>query len=612
MSFRHQGRHRARPEPRRPRGLGGTAVVALLLSACSGQLPTTPEPRAGLPVQVQAQPEIERLLNPPQPDASAADIVRGFLRANVGFADEDDVARLFLLEGLASEWVPTSNVLVYDGTPVVTVSDDGREAEVSIEVVARIDGQGRLTEQAAATVTESFELTRVQGQWRIRAFPEDFGVWLTYPDLVAAFRASTLYHLSTHGQHFVPEVRWLARGEGLPTAVTRAALAPAPEHLAGAVRSGANENVRLAAPSVTVDPETRVATVPLEGSGLIDGSDSAEALVSQISHALLELGGISAVDVQVAGRSLTVGGSEGPVTSTGELPYSDAMRDVDIAMLRIGEQFFPVNPTAYNLRNLPEETARNLELPRLGLSWGGVAATEDLQDFAAVSTDRASLWRWQAGDGDEPGESSTNAGIADELTPPAVDPQGAFLVAGVHRSTGAPRLWWLERDDVQSLAEPLDAPWLRDRDRVRSLSISPDGTRVAMVLGDTSRERGRLMVAGILRDQDGEPKGLTQAVPAAGALVDVSSARWASSRELYLVGQRQDDAAPRGFSLPLGDFLQPLGAVDGIDFVEVIPVPRIEGPRPIVHSADGRFYTTEGTQGWFNARNGDELVIPGS
>src|SRR5690606_8384539 len=130
--------------------------------------------------------------------------------------------------------------------------------------------------------------------------------------------------------------------------------------------------------------------VPLEGPGLGSGSEAAVALVSQISRALLELGGINGVDVQASGQSLAVGEPDGLVTSPDQLPYSAAVRDVDIALLRVGEQFFPVNPTVYDLRNLPEETARNLELPRLGLSWGGVAVTQDLQDFAAVSNDRTS------------------------------------------------------------------------------------------------------------------------------------------------------------------------------------------------------------------------------
>lgn len=600
---------RDRRPPRRLRSLVVGTVAALLLSSCAAQLPTSPLPQAGLPVDVQGQAEIERLLNPPQPDASSADIIRGFLRANVGFADEGDVARLFLVDDLASAWTPTTNVLVYDGTPSVTVDETGRRALVSVEAVGRVDAQGRLTEQPPTTITQSFALNRIRGQWRISDFPDDFGVWLTRPDLEAAFRPTSLYYLSSHGQHFVPEVRWLARGEGRPTAITRAVLGPVPDYLSGAVRTGGGENVRLAAPSVTVDPETRLATVPLEGPGLVNGGENAVALVSQISQALLELGGISSVDVQVGGQTLGSGADPGPISSSSPLPYSDALRDVDLALLRIGEQFFPVNPTPYNLPNLSDEVAGNLQLPRLGLSWGRVAVTEDLQDFAAVSNARTSLWRWQAGDSG--GESSTNAGIGDELTPPAVDPEGAFLIAGIHRSSGGPRVWSLDREDVQALAEPLEIPWLRDRDRVRSMSISPDGTRVAMILGDASRDRQRLVIAGIRRDQDGEASGLISPVTVAGSLVHVTSARWASPRELYIVGQRQEDVAPRGFSLPLGQFLRPLPTGDGIDFVEVVPVPRIEGPRPVVRGADGRFYQAEGNQGWSHARNGDELVVPG-
>lgn len=602
--------HRAASQRRRParprRLLAGMLSLPLVLAACSAQLPTTDQPRAGLPVQVQAQQDIERFLNGPQPEATAADIVRGFLRANVGFADEDDVARLFLVEELASQWVPTSNVLVYDGTPQVTVLDNGREAQVSVEVVGRIDHLGRLTEQPPGTATQSFRLTRVGGEWRISDFPEGFGVWLTRPDLDSSFWPTTIHYLSAHGQYFVPEIRWLARGEGRPTAISRAVLGSPPEHLDGAVRTAGGENVRLAAPSVTVDPDTRVATVPLEGPGLVDGSDNAVALVSQLSHALLDLGGISAVDVQAAGRSLTVDGRQSPITSSTVLPYTDALRSAEIGLLRVGEQFFPVNPTSYNLSNLSEEVAGNLELPRLGLSWRGVAVTTDLQDFAAVSTDGTSLWRWQAG------ESSTNAGIGNELTRPAVDPHGSFLVAGVHRSTGTPRIWLLDRDDVQALAEPLDVPWLRERDRVRSLAVSPDGTRVAMILGDAARERQRLVISGVLRDREGEARGLTRPLGAAGSLVDVTSARWASPSELFLVGQRGEDSRPRPFSLPLGEFLVPLGVGDGVDFVEVVAVPQGSDPIPIARSADGRFHVTEGQQGWFDARNGDELIIPGS
>lgn len=597
-----------------PRGRGrrvglvpaGVTVGALLLSACSGQLPTAPEPRPGLPVSVQAQRDIERFLTPPQAGASPTEVVRGFLGANIGFADDEDVARTFLTETLASGWVPTTSVLIYTGTPQITPTEDGDHVEVSVGTLGRIDELGRLTEEpTGTTVTQTFGLTEVDGEWRISSFPDDFGVWLTRDDLETSFRASAVYYLSGSGQRFVPEVRWLPRGEGLATAITRGVLAPVPDYLDGAVRSGAGADVRLGAASVTVDPATQVATVPLQGTGLGDESGSADALQSQLARSLLELSGVSGVDVQVAGQSLTLSGEEPPLTSATQLPYTDAERDVGVALLRVNDRFIPIDPTVSTLPNLPEDAASALQLPTLELSWTGVAVTADLQDFAAVSRDRTELWRWQAG------VATTNAGIGDALTPPAVDPEGAFWVGGVNRSTGGPRLWVLDRD-LNSVAVPIDPAWLRPEDRISSVSVSPDGARVAVVLGDANRERQRAVVAGILRDVEGRATGVTEVLPVATALSDVTSARWASPRDLFLVGQREEDPRPRAYTLRLGEWLQPLGTGEGLEVISLVPLPRVDGARPVAHSRDGRFHTTEGRQGWFPARNGDELIVPGS
>lgn len=593
--------------PRRRAATGLLALTALLVGACTGQLPTAPEPQAGLPVSVQAQRDIDRFLTPPQPGASSADVVRGFLRANIGFADDEDVARAFLTESLASGWVPTSGVLVYSGTPTVTSTEDPDQVEVSVDTVGRIDEHGRLTELPSGTrATQTFGLSLVDGERRISTFPEGFGVWLTREDLETSFRATSLYYLSTTGQRFVPEVRWLPRGEGLPTAITRGLLAPVPDYLDGAVRTGAGDEVRLAAASVPVDPTTQVATVSLQGGTLLEDQALSDALQSQIARSLLELSGVSGVDVQVAGQSLPFSGAEQPITSATTLPYSSADRDITVALLRVDQRFIPVDPTLYNLRNLPDEATQALRLPTLGLSWSGVAVTADLADFAAVSRDRRSVWRWQAG------ESTSMSGIGDELTTPAVDPQGAFWLGGVNRSTSGPRLWVLDRRDLQAVAAPLDVAWLQQNDRVRQVSVSPDGTRVAMVLGDATRERQRAVVAGVLRDRDGRPTGLSQPLPIATSLTDLRSARWASPRDIYLVGQREEDQRPRAYTLRLGEWLQPLGTSASLQIRELVPLPRIDGSRPVAHSDDGRFHTTEGTQGWYDARNGDELVVPGS
>lgn len=591
---------------RRSRAGAAALAVTLLLGACSSQLPTTSQPRAGLPVSVQTQRSVERFLSLPQEGDSPSEIVRGFLRANVGFADDRDVARAFLTELAASQWVPTQDVLVYDGTPEVA-QEDGTRVQVNVNVAGRIDAEGRLTElDGRTTSSQTFTLSRVAGEWRISGFPEGFGVWLSRDELETSFRPTTLYYLNPHGNTFVPEVRWLALGEGRPTALTRAQLAPLPEHLVGVLRTAAGEDVRLAVPSVPVDPDTSVATVSLQGAGLVAGSDSTVALQSQLSHALLGLSGVSGVEVQVGGQPLPLGDSTGPITSGTPVPYSDYSRDADMVLLRVGERFSPVDPGHTALRDLPLESVGGLVLPRLGMSWSGVAATADLQDFAAVSNDRTKLWRWQEGD------TYTNAGIGDQLTPPAVDRLGAFWVGGVHRSSGSPRVWFLDRAALTSTARPLEVDGLRDRDRIHSLSVSPDGSRLLIVVGDGTTDRHRLLLVGIERDAEGEPTGLTGPVSVAPSLVDVTSARWASIGELFLVARRDQDPQPRAFSLRLGEWLTPIGAGDQLTPVDLVAVPDGTGALPIAVTADGRFHTTEGAQGWYAARNGDEIVVPGS
>lgn len=593
----------------RPRALGtrtcftaALAGVALALTACSGQLPTTSEPRPGLPVVVQAEREVEFFLSPAQDGAGAEEIVSGFLRANVGFAGANDVARSFLSSDLASGWVPTSNVLVYDGTPEFTTVGDGT-VDVEVVVVGRIDSQGRLVEQVPRRVTQSFGLSLVGGEQRIRTFPEDFGLWLSRSEVERSFHAAAVYYLNSERGYFVPEVRWFADSEGLPTAVTRAQLAPVPDHLVGAVRTAATDGLRLASPAVPVSSAS-VATVNLQGSTLAQDETIAEDLQSQLAHSLLELPGVAAVELQVAGQPLRMGDLEGPITTGTELPYTDMELDVDLALLRVGEELIPVDPTQFALRNLPDEEVEDVELPSIDLSLTGVAASADLTDFAAVSVDRLSLWRW------EDGATHTNAGIGDELSDPAVDSQGAFWVAGVHRSSDTPRIWVVDSESVDALARPVEADWLRDDERVESLSVSPDGSRMLMVLRELDDDGRRVLMSGIIRDANGEALGLAAPVRVAPSLVDVSTARWASSEDVLLVGERSADPAPRVFSLRLGEWLTPFGELLGL--ADIVAVPRTTGAEVIAQTEDGGTHTPEGERGWSAVRNADEVVVPGS
>ncbi|WP_298885744.1 LpqB family beta-propeller domain-containing protein [uncultured Serinicoccus sp.] len=582
------------------------AATALITAGCSGQLPTSSAPRAGLPVSQQSEREVDRLLPPAQPGAGPVEVVEGFLRASEGFAGDDDVSRSYLASELASSWVPTATVVVYEGDAELTLLSED-EVSVELDVVGRVDAEGRLTEQAPQTSTQTFGLTEVDGEPRISTFPDDAGLWLSDTAFERVFRPTVLSYLNTQEDVFVPELRWLADSEGLPTALTRAQLGPLPGYLEGAVSTAANESVRLATPAVPVDPSTLVATVNLQGATLAQDETRAAGLSSQLAHSLLGLSSVAGVDVQASGQPLLLDGSEGPITAATELPYAEVDRQVSQVLLRVGEELILVDPSQYALRDL--DVPDDVVLPQVELRWTGLAATEGLGDLAAVSVDGTAFRRWR-------GERvHTNEGIGDDLGAPAVDPQGAFWVGGVHRSSQTPRVWVVDAAQLDAVARPVEADWLEDEDRVEAVSISPDGSRAALVVGPAATEETeeapvhRLLVSGIVRDNAGRPRGLTTPLPVATHLRDVSAAHWSAAGELVLVGQRQEDLEPQAFRLELGGWLEPLGELPGL--VDAVPVPRVTGVEVIARTQDGGVYVPEGQQGWQPVRNGDQVVVPG-
>ncbi|MFX0539208.1 LpqB family beta-propeller domain-containing protein [Ornithinimicrobium sp. Y1847] len=576
------------------------AASALVISGCSANLPTDAVPRAGLPVDVQARQDVQRLLPRPQSGASTTDVVTGFLRANVGFAEDDDVARDYLTSSLASDWVPTSNVLVLEGVPEVRSIESG-VVQVTAEVRGRIDGSGRLIEQpAGTTTTQSFQLTPVAGEWRINAFPEGFGLWLSATDLDQAFRPTTVYYVNPLLETFVPEVRWLAKGEGLTTSVTRAQLSPPPSYLEGAVSTGATGDVQLAVGAVPVDPTTQVATVNLQATGLAEDSERLRILRAQLTHALLGLSGVNRVDLRVVGRSVD---SE-PIGASADLGFHDAYLEADVGILRVQDRLITVSPTDYALRNVPAPED-SPGLPNLGIAWSGVAASADGATLAAVNTTRTELWRWR---GDN---SDVNPGIGDRLTDPSFSPDGLLWVAGAARSSGVPRVWWSEAEDIKAVARPIDIPNVDDTDRVTAFRVSPDGSRALLVIGPSAGDGpDRLMVAGIIRGPQGRPTGLATPYPVAPTLVDIASARWAPTGEIVAVASRSQDVRLLPYRVPLGGWVRQVGdELPGL--VDLLAVPEGQGYRPVARTEDGRFHTVEGS-GWYEARNGDELIIPGS
>lgn len=583
------------------------ALVALVaLSACTG-LPTSNTVEAGRAVLGQPQQGVQVLPDGPEPGADPGQIVAGFLRANVGFSDDHDVARDFLTPELARHWRPTERVLVYEGD-VQVVREGPDVVEVEVEVRGTIDEQGYLTEAPVDTRrSERFAMTQVDGEWRISGFPDGFGVWLSRADFDRLYRQRAVHYLAPHRPQFIADARWFPQyqhSSGLATALARAQLAPAPAYLLGAVRNAFPEGTDLAAAGVPVDPSTATATVNLDGLGATGSDEVVRQMWAQMTRTLLQAPGVNRVSLQSDGRVMSTTDIDQTLADPGTLGFSTPSVSTPFALLRVRNELTLVDPAHFSLRAYqPPPGERNPELPSVPVQWTHLAASPSVQDLAAVSFDRTQLARWRDG------EHRVMPGIGSELTPPSYDRSGGLWVAG--RSVSGPKVWVVDTNQPLSraVARPVDTPWLDERTQIVHFQVSPDDTRAVAHLRDRVTNSERLALTGIVRDRNGVPSALTLPEDVAPTIETVTSVQWISADRMVVLGQRREDSGVVPLLVPLGGWVDAMPAVDSATAVRAAAGPEGEDTL-LVLTEQGRIYTPEGST-WQTYRNGDDLVVPG-
>lgn len=587
-------------QPARRSRLLALLLPLLLLSACAG-LPTGDSVERGLPVQGAPVQEVRAVPVGPEEDASPEQIVASFLRASGSFADDHEVARSFLTSDLARQWRPTSQVLIYDGEPQLTVVDDTTvRAEVSVR--GTVDENGYLVEEPRDAVEQhTFTMEQVSGQWRISAFPENFGLWLSETSFERQYGSYAIHYVTPDSGLLVPDVRWFPRGDGLPTSLAAAQIGPVPDYLAGAATTGISEDLNLMASAVPVDPATGTATVELRGLSLGGSVTQQKELFAQFARTLKQAPGVSNVLIKGAGRPLEVEGVQNPISNVSSTGFDDALWTVPFGLLRTTVELRPVMALHYQLQDRLET---DVELPRVPLRWQHLATDAEVHEFAAISAVSAdALWRWRNG------TEHVMEGIGQELTAPTFDRSGGLWVAG--RSTTGPRVWAIDRSEPLSraVARPLETPWLEPHWRVTDFRVAADDQRAVIVLQDMDTEEVQMGITGIVRDKDGRPTALTEPYWIAPTLTSISSVVWSSQTELFALGRTEEDSTDRPFIVHIGGWLEPLRLVS--EATDVRAVPSDTNSALIVLSEQGRIYTQDRND-WGIGRNGDDVIIPGT
>jgi hypothetical protein len=494
-----------------------TATVVGAVAAACASIPTSGEVRDGA-ANIEVRRDVDYIPVGPAAGATPDQIVQGFLTASVvgpRSTASYAVAQEYLEPSAASGWDRYARVLVLQESPRVTageVPDDATTATVQAEaiVVATVDENGVYTEQPTpSTVETAFTLVRGRdGQWRISQLED--GLLISASFFTQAFHLTRLYFPTPDLTWWVPDVRWFPH-QTWRTDATAQILAGPPAWLGNSTTTVIPEGTALAIDAVTVSDD-----------GTIDVSLTSPIAQASAEERALAVAQLEAALVEGEGRTVVLSEATAPLAVPSEVDLALPHTEGDAVAVSHGELHRVV---ARQLEPFDEEVALDgLDPTALAVAPGGSpVVVRDGDDRLVRVTGVEAPARLLVGSG---------------LLAPSIDRFGAVW-------SGEARLLQV----VLASTRVVDLPvaWLEGRS-VDSVSVSPEGARIVVV----SRGPGgrQVHVAGIMRDAQNVPTGLSDPIAVAGPVDDVSLATWQDATTLALVGSA--DGVPSVFLAGVG------------------------------------------------------------
>ena len=452
----------------------------------------------------------------PAGDASAQDIIRGFMEAGKGAADDYSVARQFLAPELANTWSPTELVTVYRSSRIAAAPEPNR-FQIQLEVQSTVDSSGVRVEAAEGTAaTIPVQLEQINGQWRISAVPD--GIVVSIASFPALFMPHNLYFYSSDYQYWVPDTRWFIQRAGIAANIVSARrVGPAP-YLQGAVVSAFPAGTVLARDAVPV--ASGEATVDFAAESLRDSTDrNRQQMVKQLEENLRGLNNVTSVRMTVDQRAVDLGKGTEELQSAVPDPSAGATQ---VAVYRDELVFYSDGPKAID--GVPSVAEYGPRSPGMSPDGSTIAFLDNQAETLLVT-----------GKGKDVRVAAEGSGF----TAPSVDPRQW--------------VWSAKSSDTGSsvLAVPPDggspavvsAPWLEGQ-KVTELRISRDGSRALVAASQGGKSSIR--IAGVVRSPGGAPVSLTEPavlqVPSEAG--DVNRVKWASEDTVVAVQAGAEEAAP--------------------------------------------------------------------
>lgn len=495
-------------------------VALTLLAGCVG-LPTAGPVQEGL--ERAPEPEGIVFLAPdPRPGGDPEEIVSGFLdAATAGVADRFETAQKYLTDSARRTWIPGAGVTVYAGsTPPEVQEDRPGRVTVTVPVAGFVDARGTYTEEPADTTKSfRFQLTQVDGQWRITSL--DDGVLISAVNFGTQYRQVPLAFFSADGEYIVPDTRWFPEQNSASFAVSALLDGPAQWLLPGVVTA--------IPPGTSADPVSvsdGTAEVILSQAALAASPEDRAMIVAQLEHTLTQLPQVRRVRALVNDIPL-LDGSHGlnPISDPAVGHNPVILRSEDVATTS-GAAITPLE----GIHRDPGADYTALAVPYTDIEDG------DLPLVARIGEDIvATLPR----EGEEPAHLIEGRG----LLGPSYDPFG-WVWSGPKDSDGT----LVVADPISETVSTVSAPALEDN-HVRRVRVSRDGSRIALI--QTIGEETAIQVAMVIRDEDGIPTAVSEPVAVGASVSDATDLTWVDSVTLAVLGS-SEGGAPTVHTIPLG------------------------------------------------------------
>jgi hypothetical protein len=561
------------------------AVAALLLlGGCTG-VPSSSAPQT-VEVLDTGSPSGGPSVSPPA-DADPRTIVDAFLKANAVDPEKHSSARAFLTPAARNGWSDVTATIVSDES-IGTYDAAKRTLRVQGRILGTLNADGIYTPslqadgQGGPLVPFDFHLTKVGGQYRIDVPPRN-GLLLREGQFQETYKQHVLYFFAVAENYLVPDLRWSALTDRTQLASWLLSRLVSPNGPRPELQNTVSTD------TLPAQADARNLTVRVGSSTRIEipGSSRLAAgvrnrLAAQVSYTLYET---------LSGHTITVtdGGTPVDIPSVGGDQFSAS----DFAAATGPKA---PDPAVYYLVNGQVRTEDGKPLG------GPLSDGRYFLNSIAVARPRPAGPLLVAGVQGTGGNARLLVGtpsglrattVHGVLSRPAFAPGRAEVWVGV-----GSLLYRVTTDGTTSKATAVPIPAVSGGGRVVAVRLSPDGSRIAIVVSGANASSAQLYVGSIVRGAGQVRVDTLEPISPEGVVVkDVA---WLDSLKLYAIGSLAVSREPRTFET----------GVDGTEWtnlsIENLPL----APDSVTVTTGANVWVSANGYVW-KAQSGTQWVSPG-